>query len=233
MPGQDTHKKDDSSVRESVGSAKNTILHLHGFASSARSAKALSLRERFAPVSGVEFLVPDFNPTPGDFEFLTVTGMINRLRQYILDRELGELSLSASSLGSLVALHYACRFGGVKKLFLLAPVLSYSALPFPAELFERWKKEESLKVPHHGFREELLLRYDFHCDGQAYARPVAPPAPVLILHGQNDQTIPVQSSRGYAAEYPGQVTLVELTSDHGLLDSLEVIGDYAVSFLLA
>ncbi|MBA4373327.1 MAG: esterase [Thermodesulfovibrio sp.] len=212
---------------------KKIILHLHGFASSGQSAKALYLRQRLADCPGVEFLVPDFNPTPTDFEFLTVTGMINRLRQYILDRDLGSISISASSLGSLVALHYARRFGGVKKLLLLAPVLSYSSLPFPDELFTAWEKEGSIKVPHFGFKEELALRYDFHRDGISYAAPGSSPAPVRILHGINDATIKIQSSRDYAAAYPDQVTLFELDSDHALLDCLEVIGDHASDFLVS
>lgn len=212
---------------------KDTILHLHGFASSGHSAKALYLRERLADIHGIEFLVPDFNPTRGDFEFLTVTGMINRLRQYILDRDLGNVSISASSLGCLVALHYARRFGGVKNLLLLAPVLSYSALPFPDELFALWEKEGSIEVPHFGFKEDLVLRYDFHRDGLAFAEQIPPPVPLTILHGKNDATIRIQNSREYTAAYPDRVALVELDSDHALLDCLDVIGAYAASFLVS
>ncbi|MGC2063745.1 MAG: YqiA/YcfP family alpha/beta fold hydrolase [Thermodesulfovibrionales bacterium] len=212
---------------------KKTILHLHGFASSGHSAKALYLKERLGGIPGVEFLVPDFNPTPRDFEFMTVTGMINRLRQYILDRNLNNISISASSLGCLLALHYARIFGEVKKLLLLAPVLSYSALPFPEELFVQWEKEGSIKVPHFGFKEDLPLRYDFHRDGLAYSERVSPPAPVRILHGKNDVTISIQNSRDYAADYPDQVTLVEFDSDHALLDCLDAIGGHAASFLVS
>jgi hypothetical protein len=212
---------------------REIILHLHGFASSAHSAKAVRLKERLERVPHAEFLVPDFNPTPKDFEFLTVTGMLNRLRQYIVDRGIDQVNIIASSLGGLVALHYAARFGKVKRLLLLAPVLSYNALPFPAEMFAQWKEEGSITVPHHGFKQDLLLRYDFHRDGLLYAIAVPPSATMLILHGRNDATISIQNSRDYAARYPDMVTLVELDSDHALLDSLEIIGEHAVSFLLS
>jgi len=212
---------------------EETILHLHGFASSGHSAKALYLREQLGGMGSIEFLVPDFNPTPRDFEFLTVTGMINRLRQYILDRRLNSFSISASSLGCLVALHYARRFGNVNKLLLLAPVLSYSAFSFPEELFVQWKEERAVKVPHFGFKADLPLRYDFHQDGLAYGEPVPPPAPVRILHGINDATIPIQHSRDYAAANPDRVGLIELDSDHALSDSLDVIAAHAASFLVA
>ena len=212
---------------------KEIVLHLHGFASSGHSAKARYLRERLGKIGGVEFLAPDFNPTPRDFEFLTVTGMIDRLRQYILDRDLGNISISASSLGCLIALHYARRFGDVKKLLLLAPVLSYRALPFPQEMFALWEKEANIQVPHFGFKEDLPLRYDFHRDGLYYSEQMPPPVPVRILHGKSDATILIQNSRDYAADYPGQVTLAELDSDHALLDCLDVIGEHAAAFLLS
>ncbi|TAN41618.1 MAG: esterase [Nitrospirae bacterium] len=212
---------------------KETILHLHGFASSGNSAKALYLRERFGERSDVEFLTPDFNPTPRDFEFLTVTGMINRLRQYILDRNLSTISISASSLGCLVALHYARRFGGVNKLLLLAPVLSFSSLSFPEESLAKWKQEGAVTIPHYGFKADLRLRYDFCQDGLAYLEQVPPPALMRILHGKNDATIPIQNSRDYAAAHPGLVTLTEPDSDHALLDCLDLIAGQSASFLLA
>ena len=114
---------------------REIIIHLHGVASSAHSAKAVRLKEWLERVPYAEFMVPDFNPTPKDFEFLTVTGMLNRLRQYIVDHDIDQMNIIASSLGGLVALHYAARFGKVKRLLLLDPVLSYGALPFPDEMF--------------------------------------------------------------------------------------------------
>jgi predicted esterase YcpF (UPF0227 family) len=71
----------------------------HGFASSAGSRNAQYLRPRLAERSDVTFHAVEFSPTPADFEYLTVTGMINRLRQYILDRELTDVCLIGSSMG--------------------------------------------------------------------------------------------------------------------------------------
>jgi pimeloyl-ACP methyl ester carboxylesterase len=100
-----------------------TILLLHGFASSGQSTKAQYLREKLASVGQVTFDAFDFNPTPKDFEYLTITGMIDRLRQYVLDRHRGLFSVIASSLGGLVALHYARRYGGIERALLLAPAV--------------------------------------------------------------------------------------------------------------
>lgn len=97
------------------------LIYLHGFASSAGGRKPDYLRDRLANWPDVGFHALDFSPTSLDFEYLTITGMINRLRQYILDRELTNFSLIGSSIGGLVALNYAHRFLGVNRLLLLSP----------------------------------------------------------------------------------------------------------------
>lgn len=207
------------------------LIFLHGFTSSANSTKALYLRQRLAQVRGVRFLVPDFNPTPKDFEYLTVTGMVNRLRQYVIDHGAGTADLVASSLGALVALHYAARFGGAGRLLLLAPVLSYSSFPFPGEMLRQWERDGKTEFLHYGLPGKVPLRYDFHIDGLRYSKRIPPPAAVQILHGMSDQVIPIDNSRDYASQYPEMVRLTELESDHTLLDRMETIWEH-VFFLL-
>lgn len=206
------------------------LVFLHGFASSARSTKARYLADRLKGIQGVRFLVPDFNPTPKDFEYLTVTGMINRLRQYLIDLDATACDMIASSLGSLVALHYSGRFAGVGRLLLLAPVLSYGSLAFPGAMLGQWEREGIIEFSHYGFPGKSLLRYDFHRDGLLYADQIPPPEPVLIIHGRGDEIIPIGNSRSYATRYPGMVGLVELDSDHSLLDRLETIWEHVSSF---
>ena len=210
---------------------KETVLHLHGFASSAYSTKAQYLGERFRKLPQIRFLVPDFNPTPSDFKYLTITGMINRLRQYILDQDIDTFSMTGSSMGCLVALHYAQRFDGVKNLLLLAPLLSYDSLPMNGEMLAKWEREGATEVFHYGFNEKVPLRYDFHLDGLSYHEQVPPPVPIRIIHGKNDETIPLEHSKKYAATYPDMVTMKEIDSDHMLLDHLDFIWEQVASTL--
>jgi pimeloyl-ACP methyl ester carboxylesterase len=211
---------------------RKTILLLHGFASSGQSTKAQYVREKIRTVRQVAFDAFDFNPTPKDFEYLTITGMIDRLRQYVLDRHLGLMSVVCSSLGGLVGLHYARRYGGVERLLLLAPALSYLGAERTAEQLEQWRQMGAAPIYHHGFGREMPLQYGFHEDGLRYRERVPPPVPVTIIHGRNDETVPISHSREYAAEYAEQVDLIEVDSVHTLYDQLPFIWEQMRMFLI-
>jgi len=211
---------------------KKTVLYLHGFASSGQSTKARYFREKFKALPNVEFHAIDFNPTPKDFEYITTTGLINRLRQYVLDHHLGSIYIIGSSYGGLIALHYAHRFGGVEKMLLLAPGLFWLAGGLSDEELEQWRRAGTAPVYHDAFREEIPVRYDLQADGLGYLEPVPPAVPILIIHGQRDQTVPIEHSRRYAAEFRDQVYLIEVNADHNLNDHLKFIWEYVQSFLL-
>ena len=213
--------------------SRQTILFLHGFASSARGSKAQFLREKFAAVPHAAFDALDFNPTPRDFEYMTVSGLINRLRQYLLQGGQETVSLIGSSMGALVALNYAHRYGGVNRLLLLAPALVYRAgwRHMPQE--DMWQERGFVEITHYAFGEALPLRYDIEVDGTLYATPPSPPAPVRIVHGRQDEVIPISLSREYADSYPGKVELVEVEADHRLHGRLDDVWQEVGSFLLS
>ena len=210
---------------------KKTVLLLHGFASSGQSTKAQYLRERFKALPQVEFQAIDFNPTPRDFEYMTVTGLINRLRQYVLDHRLKNLSLIGSSLGGLIGLHYAHRFGGVEKMLLLAPGLPWLSGGLSEEELEQWERAGAAPVFHYAFEKALPVRYDLHVDGLCYLEPIPPTTPITIIHGQNDDVVPIDNSRKYAVNFPDKVRLIEVDANHTLNDLLPFIWEHVQSFL--
>ena len=232
---------------------RQTILYLHGFASSGQSTKAQFFRRRFKSLPQVKFHAIDFNPTPKDFEYVTTTGRINRLRQYVLDHHLGNVSIIGSSYGGLIALHYAHRFGGpceisrgvandlvrdvisqggVEKMLLLAPGVTWLSGGLSEKQLEQWEKAGAAPVSHSAFGEEIPVRYDLQVDGLRYLEPVPPASPTIIIHGQSDKTVPIEPSRAYAADFPDSVRLIEVDADHDLNGHLELIWEHVQSFLL-
>jgi hypothetical protein len=212
--------------------ADPAILYLHGFLSSARSTKARFLRERLKPFPHVSFHAIDFNPTPRDFETMTTTGQINRLRQYVLDQGLSDISLIGSSFGGLIALHYAHRFGGVARMFLLAPAMVWLSGGLSEQELEQWEEAGVAPLLHPAFDQEVPIRYDLQLDGLRYLEPVPPAAPTVIIHGRQDETVPIAHSRAYAADHPDDVRLIEVDADHDLNPHLALVWDTVTSFLL-
>lgn len=211
---------------------ERNILLLHGFASSSGSSKGVFLAERLRPFSGVQFQAFEFNPTPKDFQFMTVTGLINRLRQFLLDQPLSNLRLIGSSLGALTGVNYAHRFGGVEQMLLLAPALAFRGMDLTEEEEARWRQSGSKKFMHYAFEAQIPLRYAYYRDGMTFQQPVPPPCPIRIVHGRQDEVVPIEFSRQYAARFPGSVDLIEADSDHRLSDQLPLIWAQVQSFLL-
>ena len=208
-----------------------TLILLHGLASSGQGTKAQFLRQKCQSHPEIAFHAFDFNPTPRDFEFMTITGMINRLRQYILDHRLENIRLIGSSMGALVGLNYAHRYGGIVNLLLLAPALAYRSGADRTEA-ARWQESGVGPVFHFAFGREVPLLYAFEEDGVRYINSIAPPAPMLLVHGRSDDVLPISGSRAYAANYPQKVQLVEVDSDHRLNDHLDLIWRHVATFSL-
>lgn len=211
---------------------KKTVAYLHGFSSSGQSTKAQYFRERFKALPQVEFHAPDFNPTPTDFEFMTTTGLINRLRQYVLDHRLEDFSIIGSSYGGLIGLHYAHRFGGVGRMLLLAPGLFWLSGGLSAKELEQWEEAGAAPVFHEALQQTIPIRYDLQKDGLGYLEVVPPPTPITIIHGRSDETVPIAHSRAYEADFPDRVHLVEVDANHDLNDHLDLIWETVQSFLL-
>lgn len=209
-----------------------TIVHLHGFASSTETTKAQFLRRQIEPLPQVAFHAIDFNPTPRDFKYMTITGLINRLRQYVLANDLAPFCIVGSSFGGLIGLHYAHRFAGVERMLLLAPALRWLSLRLSAKELAQWEMAGTRWVPHFAFGDDVELKYDLHMDALNFLEPIPPAAPVLIIHGNTDDTVPTDDSRAYAAAYPNIVQLVEVGADHNLNDHLALIWECLQSFLL-
>jgi uncharacterized protein len=74
------------------------------------------------------------------------------------------------------------------------------------------------------------LSYDFVVDAEQYQSvQFQRPVPTLILHGVNDEVVPIAMSREYALDRP-TVKLIELESDHGLGDVLPQLWQETVDF---
>ncbi|MBW4484688.1 MAG: alpha/beta fold hydrolase [Tildeniella torsiva UHER 1998/13D] len=208
-------------------------LYLHGFASSPLSAKAQAMQARFAAL-GLDLGIPDLNQ--GDFSQLTLSRQIQQVSALILSQAEPTV-LIGSSLGGLTAAWVAQQAAiteRIEKLVLLAPAFQFLQQWLPRlgpDQLEAWRTQGTFPVYHYTEQRTLPLHYTFITDAQSYSdNGLTAPIPTLILHGIQDETIAIDSSRAYAASRPW-VRLVELPSDHALVDVEKDIWQHTQAFL--
>lgn len=197
------------------------FFYLHGFASSPRSTKAQTLLDRFTSLH-LPLELPDLNQ--GDFTHLTLTRQIQQVKALFPNNQ--PVTVIGSSFGGLTAAWLGQLCETVDRLVLLAPAFEFLShwLPKiePTQL-QHWRSGDLLMVYHYSENRLLPLDYDFVTDLEQYDdEQLKKPIPTLILHGTQDDVIPIQSSRNYARKRPW-VDLIELESDHTLVDQSEEI----------
>jgi len=193
------------------------FVYLHGFASGPGSKKAGFFRQRFAEL-GIGLEVPDL--AEGDFGGLTITGQLRVIERM----SAGEpVTLIGSSMGGYLAALYAARQIEVQRLVLMAPAFCFlkrwTATLGPAAL-KKWRASGSLEVFHYGQGRTVPLGYQLIEDAEQYEEYPDVSQPVLIFHGKNDASVPVEYSEEFAKRHP-QVKLHVLNSDHELLNVLD------------
>jgi len=119
----------------------------------------------------------------------------------------------------LISVHLAEKHSQVKKIILLAPAfefLSHWLSKLGEEAVQNWQVNKYLPVYHHAEKRTLPLSYNFLTDAAQYQeKNLQRSIPTLILHGKQDEVIPIQASRNFAELRPW-VELIELNSDHAL-----------------
>ena len=199
-----------------------TYIYLHGFASSPQSGKAQYLRDRFAAYQ-INLIIPDFNQ--GDFAHLTLTRQLKQV-EAILPPSATPVTLIGSSFGGLTAAWLGQQHVQVQRLVLLAPAFNFLShwLPKLGDVqMQKWQESGYLRVYHYGEKRLLPLHYPFILDAKQYQeQQLQRPIPTLILHGLNDEVIPIQSSRDYASQRQW-VQLLELDSNHTLSNAMPEI----------
>jgi uncharacterized protein len=205
-------------------------LYLHGFTSAPQSTKAIYLHERFGELNQ-SLLIPDLNQN--DFFSLTLTRQIQQCEN-ILSNYPGEWSIIGSSFGGLTATWLAQHNVAIKQLVLLAPAfyfLQYWKRQLGADQLHQWQQTGSIDVYHYGAQRSLSLSYLFWQDASQYHESdLQKDLPTLIFHGINDDIIPIQSSRQYA-QVKSHCELVEMNSDHALIDVMDEIWKKSKHFL--
>ena len=190
------------------------LVYLHGFASGPQGAKACHCRA-WAEARQIPFHAPDLNLP--DFEHLTVTAQVAAVSALV--QGLAEPPVVVgSSMGGLVAAAAAHQGAAVARLILLAPAFGFARRRLSGRRWAGYRKRGTMPTFHHAQGQwltlgpQLLPDLPLWQDDQDWQLTV----PVAILHGRQDESVPLAESEAFAARHPGAVLQV-LDDDHGLL----------------
>ncbi|MEN9846006.1 MAG: hypothetical protein RIS36_1153 [Pseudomonadota bacterium] len=209
-------------------SCKPHIIYLHGLGSGPASQKGVLVREHFSPLG---FAVSLPSVTVPSLEELSPRAAVTFVKELVRNENRCSddrgLILMGSSFGAFLGLHAYQELSGperahIRALVLLAPALNpwdpVSGLLTP-DRERAWRERGSAQVlnletgcyvpVHYRFVEELRS-FDSHVEMLK--------VPTLILHGLNDEVVPVTQSREFADSHPGTVLEV-------LQDTHQLLGD--------
>lgn len=208
------------------------FVYLHGFASGPASAKAVFFRDRLAEL-GIELELPDLNAP--DFRGLTISRSLEQVRGALekvgADRR-GAVVIG-SSLGGYTAALAASRDPRIRAIVLMAPAFDLPARWtqwLSPEGIASWRATRELEVDHHAYGRKEKVGFGLYLDAMGHQPYPRSGCPALVLHGVNDVEVPVGTSRKYAELTP-ESRLIELESDHGLLDVTDRLWSETRAFL--
>ncbi len=199
------------------------VLYLHGFASSAKSSKAVFFARKLAE-RDTTLETPDLNEP--DFSTLTITRMVQQVVDAI---ESGgpPAALIGSSLGAFVAVQTALqRPSLVTRLVLLAPALDFGGdrmKTFGDRGLAEWKASDSLNVFHYGYGRVIPVHYELYAEARGHdCMNAALTLPVQVFQGRRDTVVDPATVEGWSRAR-SNVELHMLDDDHQLLGSLDHI----------
>ena len=153
------------------------------------------------------------------FEGLRLSEMVAHVQERIggpSDRAV----LIGSSLGGLTACRVAEKDPRVGALVLMAPAFGLRELwrtRLGPEKMAEWERTGFLEVDDYVARAKARVEHGFYLDMMT-ADPAEPPdvrVPSLIVHGTNDDVVPIERSRTFGAGKT-HVRLVEVEDGHEL-----------------
>jgi uncharacterized protein len=213
------------------------LLYLHGFASGPQSSKGLAFGEHFARLG---LSIERLNLRLPSLENLRLSAGLAAARAAIggaRDRAV----MIGSSLGGLTAALAAAADPRVCALVLMAPAFQMVER-WKARLGEaalgRWRESGWLEIDDYASRSKSRVDFGFLEDAGTVEASLPQESggwpdvrvPTLILHGQGDTVVDIQTSRQFAAG-KRHVRLVELDDGHELTASIPRLLDEAQRFL--
>jgi uncharacterized protein len=207
---------------------RGTVILCHGMDSNRNSEKLVHLG-RVLAMRGIVTLRFDFayaGESSEKFADITYSGEVEDLRaacSFMRDRYAGKIGVLGSSMGGTVALLFAAEEPDIAALVAIAAPVHPEAFPrriLNPEQLQRWRERGF--TFYNGQRLNLTLLEDLETINVLQAaRKIA--CPVLIIHGDADEVVPVEEAHELNACLSGRKKLMIMKgADHRLSDPVKM-----------
>jgi len=192
------------------------VILCHGMESSKESEKLVTLSRRLSE-RGILALRFDFagsGESEGKFEEMTYGGEVEDLRaayDFVLRYKPKKIGVLGSSMGGTVALLFAAEEKNVAALVTIAAPVHperFSVRLSTPEETRQWRAQGFIE--YHGRRLNVSLLHDLEVlDVPKAARKIS--CPVLVIHGDKDDAVPVEEGHELFAELaaPKRLCIIE------------------------
>lgn len=206
------------------GTPRGAVILCHGMESNKESEKLVDLGRALAQrsIMALRFDFRYVGESSGKFEDITYSGEVDDLKAahaLVQSRNPGKIAILGSSMGGTVALLFAAQQPGLAALATVAAPVHPERFPSrvltPAQA-EQWRARGF--THHNGRRINLSLLHDLErLNVPAAVKKIT--CPVLILHGDADEVVPVEEAHElYAALADSKRLSILPASDHRLSD---------------
>jgi uncharacterized protein len=206
------------------GLSAPVIILCHGFTTSKDGSTNTQLETIFNNHKIATFRFDFFGhgESEGDFENITISEAVNDILKaikYLKDKGFSKLGLVGSSFGGISSIIAASKTKDLFVLVLKSPVSDY----YEVETKRKTKKElKEWKTKGFIFHknskgEERRLNYSFFDDfknNNAYEAAKKIKIPTLIVHGDEDKTVPIEQSKKAASIIENCKLEIIIGADH-------------------
>lgn len=229
-------------VNSSGDKSKPIIIIVHGFSSHKNKPKFVKLAKILfdLEISSFRFDVYGHGESGGIFENVTITEAIDDILksiEFLKKQGYQKIGLVGSSFGGLSSMIASSRTNELYVLALISPVSDYE------EVEEKLRTKEELRSwNENGYMDfkdggkKVRLKYSFFEDSKkniAYNFVPKISVPTMIVHGDNDKTVPINQSIKTSKLIPDCKLVIIKGAGHDYSESeqaqmLKVISDFII-----
>lgn len=191
-------------INPSGSKERPIIVMAHGFSTSKNSASLTAISEKLNnnSISTLRFDFYGHGESEGSFEDITVSEAVDDILQairYLKSKGYKKIGLMGSSFGGIASIMAASETNDLYVVALKSPVSDYETkevIVKSEEELEEWR-EKGYRYYVSGDGRKLKLNYSFFEDAvknNGYEAAPRIQAPTLIVHGDNDESVPYEQS---------------------------------------